>query len=1104
MKRVIFALGITLLSSYSSFSQTKWYQQKNSEFGDHIKVDGIFGSQMRQNSGVFIDFTGDGLKDFIIPSFYDVNNSPDVHLLRFYKNTGNGKFKEVTDSIKNPDIASGRFLLGFGFNRSTVFDFNKDGKMDMIFTNGWENQNYSNYDSRFGFVKMRDYFYKDNPLNYIETRANGGFQTSAFYYQTEGGFKRGNNLFDTKTFTTDYAVNHADMNNDGFEDLLIFQGGYRLNNNDNIVDWMGGITLWMNDAGKGFKFNHLKLTDSVNKFQFGLNDGDGSIGIEDFDGDGYKDILLFGTKLPYKARTDISLAQQDSVLWDANYITEDTSRKKERAVETRIYFSDHGNFTGSNYITIPGLRAMYSQGVDLNNDGKPDILAVWKNYRAGGYNGVYTDTMSNKDGINNQYYVYINKGNKIFEDQTKSYFPTDNFRFNKLGRGEFYFEDIDGDGKKDFIPTNSGDDVLNDLYGTFAIDTAGTHGTFYFKNIANQYFKKTLIDSFPRVLNWKNYPILKNIDSMYSQFYGKANPPNIKNEYVLDELYYLNNIYLEDLNKDGKNEIIGLSGFNNGITAFLNNKYNYQDSLLIHIGFSMINQCETPKLSSYIQAVCGTDTLSTRNIKILNFNSGDSVTWNYNNNIIKTTVDSLKVKELGWVVAIKKDIAGCITYNSDTLFIKKSPKPTAPRIYSKDNTIPDPNNICKGDIVNLSADATSILLTGTIVWYDNSKELNPLSWGGVKTLYENAGPRNITTTSKIQIDTSRNLYTRFLSDDGCYSDTSNFFKISFKTPFPIVRDTAYCNNASADTLKAVSLTGYSLSWYGTNSTGGTSSNLGSKPNTSTVGNLSYYVSQINNATGCEGARAKIGVTINPLPASPIVRDTSYCNNVSADTIRITASSGLSLLWYGTNVTGGISSTIAIKPSTATVGTANYYLSQIITATGCEGLRSKIAVTIKPIPSAPLLSRDTANYLLSGASGTTWYKDGVALTDTTQKYKPTAPGSYTAKTTLNGCTSVLSAAYYYLVTDIINLSKDEYIKLAPNPFINQLNFDFVVKGYQRLNLEIFDIATGTKVASKQNIVPGMPIYLGQLSAGTYVIKVTSNDNKISHQFKMVKL
>jgi hypothetical protein len=157
-----------------------------------------------------------------------------------------------------------------------------------------------------------------------------------------------------------------------------------------------------------------------------------------------------------------------------------------------------------------------------------------------------------------------------------------------------------------------------------------------------------------------------------------------------------------------------------------------------------------------------------------------------------------------------------------------------------------------------------------------------------------------------------------------------------------------------------------------------------------------------------------------------------------------------------------------------------------------------------IPSAPTLSRDTANFLLSGAMGTTWYKDGSAITDTTQKYKPTAAGSYTAKTTTNGCTSVMSAAYYYLVTDIINLSKEEFIKLAPNPFINQLNFDFVLKGYQRLNLEVFDIASGTKVASQQNIIAGTQIQLSQLVRGTYIIRVTSTDNKISYQFKMVKL
>jgi hypothetical protein len=340
---------------------------------------------------------------------------------------------------------------------------------------------------------------------------------------------------------------------------------------------------------------------------------------------------------------------------------------------------------------------------------------------------------------------------------------------------------------------------------------------------------------------------------------------------------------------------------------------------------------------------------------------------------------------------------------------------------------------------------------------------------------------------------------------GCEGPRSKInVKINILPVQPTVKDTLYCNNINADTLRAGSLNGHTLIWYGTSMVGGTANNLGTKPNTASVGNFNYYVSQKNNSTGCESPRSKIGVTINSLPIAPVVRDTNYCNNASSDTLRFNTSTGATLLWYGSNATGGTGTSIGIKPSTATVGTASYYLSQIITTTGCEGPRSKVVVITKPLPNAPTISRDTANYLVSGTSATTWYKDGAALTDTTQKYKPTTPGSYTAKTTSNGCASIMSAVYYYLVTDIINLSKDEFIKLAPNPFINKLNFDFVVMGYQKLNIEVFSLTSGFKVASMQNLQAGLPIYLGQLAPGTYIINVTSNDNKISHQFKMIKL
>ena len=225
---------------------------------------------------------------------------------------------------------------------------------------------------------------------------------------------------------------------------------------------------------------------------------------------------------------------------------------------------------------------------------------------------------------------------------------------------------------------------------------------------------------------------------------------------------------------------------------------------------------------------------------------------------------------------------------------------------------------------------------------------------------------------------------------------------------------------------------------------------------------------------------------------------SFCNGDSIKLSITNINKGDSIKWYY-----GTKSDLT-NPSNKTFTDSTKLFVTRTDSVGCVISSDTIQIKKYGIPSAPTLSRDTANFLLSGAPGTTWYKDGSAITDTAQKYKPTTAGSYTAKTTTNGCTSVMSSAYYYLVTDIINLSNDEFIKLAPNPFVNQLNFDFIVKGYQKLNIEVYDVATGSKVATQQNITAGTKIQLGQLARGTYIVRVTSNDNKIAQQFKMVKL
>lgn len=234
---------------------------------------------------------------------------------------------------------------------------------------------------------------------------------------------------------------------------------------------------------------------------------------------------------------------------------------------------------------------------------------------------------------------------------------------------------------------------------------------------------------------------------------------------------------------------------------------------------------------------------------------------------------------------------------------------------------------------------------------------------------------------------------------------------------------------------------------------------------------------------------------------PIFNTTNF-NFCNGDTLKLTINNlkqNEKLIWY---YGGKVDSTNKLSLN-VTDSMKIFVLKK--DSIGCSRYSDTIQIKKFQIPTTPTLSRDTASFLVSNTNiGNTWYKDGIELKDTAQKIKPTAPGSYRVKSTQNGCVSSLSTPYYYLVTDIINLSNDEFIKLAPNPFINQLNFDFFVKGYQRLNLEVFDVASGTKIASQPNLTAGSRIALGHLSSGTYVIRVTSTDNKISYQFKMVKL
>jgi len=94
-----------------------------------------------------------------------------------------------------------------------------------------------------------------------------------------------------------------------------------------------------------------------------------------------------------------------------------------------------------------------------------------------------------------------------------------------------------------------------------------------------------------------------------------------------------------------------------------------------------------------------------------------------------------------------------------------------------------------------------------------------------------------------------------------------------------------------------------------------------------------------NGANCTATDAVI-VIVNPIPSAPIV--TTPVNYNQNDVASQLSATGNNLLWYSIS-TGGTSSSSAPTPSTVTIGTASYYVSQ--TTTSCESSRATINVIV---------------------------------------------------------------------------------------------------------------------------------------------------------------
>ncbi|GAB4035370.1 Ig-like domain-containing protein [Spirosoma gilvum] len=252
---------------------------------------------------------------------------------------------------------------------------------------------------------------------------------------------------------------------------------------------------------------------------------------------------------------------------------------------------------------------------------------------------------------------------------------------------------------------------------------------------------------------------------------------------------------------------------------------------------------------------------------------------------------------------------------------------------------------------------------GTLNWYGTSQS------GGTPT----ANAPALSTSA-----TGSTIYYVSQSVNSCEGPRASITVTVNTVPAPptINPPGAYCEGTTAAALSA---SGASLKWYGTNQTGGSPSSAATVPSTdaNAIGTKTYYVTQTVNS--CESDRIGIPVQVKDTPDAPGTSGIEFCQGYSAPTLTASLVNSATPNWYGTNQSGGTASSSAPTPSNASPGVTVYYVSQ--TLSGCEGPRASLSVRVKSTPGAPGVSpvsfcnNSQAQQLsANGSGGTTlkWY------------------------------------------------------------------------------------------------------------------------------------
>ena len=222
--------------------------------------------------------------------------------------------------------------------------------------------------------------------------------------------------------------------------------------------------------------------------------------------------------------------------------------------------------------------------------------------------------------------------------------------------------------------------------------------------------------------------------------------------------------------------------------------------------------------------------------------------------------------------------------------------------------------------------------------------------------------------------------------DGCSASNSATVPLRTVTPATVTASgaTTFCEGDSV-TLTAPSAESYA--W----SNGATTQSIA-------VNATGSYSVTVTNANGCSATSAATNVTVNLLPATPVITGSGATTFCEGGSVTLTASAADAYAWSNGATTQSI-----------TVNAPGSYTVTVTNANGCSATSAATNVTVNPLPATPVITGSGATTFCEGGSVTLTAPaaDSYSWSNgaTTQSITVNASGSYSVTVTnANGCSA----------------------------------------------------------------------------------------------------